>query len=423
MGFINSILSSIGLNSAQHVENNPNEENTVDNKQPDSNSEEKVTDIIDTTSISPSNEEDASKKTSTSGKKAKIFNLIIVDESGSMSGLRNVTLSGINETINTIREAQKEYGEVQEHFISLVTFDERNDRNTPAVRTIIDAAPASSVEDFSDYRPQGCTPLYDAMGDSLSKLRNKISGDEDATGVVTVLTDGLENASRKWRVDELRKLIEQLKEEGWTFSYMGSAHDVKEVTDLLSIDNVLEFCHDNMGASNTWGRERSSKRAYFSKMACEFDADESWEEKKARRRRYNQEYYGDRVTPNYISSLEPNEVFVFGSNPEGIHNGGAARAAVQKFGAQMGVGEGLQGHSYAIPSTDGMQMLAEAIHRFCIFAREHQNMKFLVTRIGCGIAGHSPREIAPLFRDVIELENVSLPADFWEVLGLRMFNL
>lgn len=423
MGIINSILNSLGLNSTQEVENKQNVEKPVEKQQPEPKSEETVTEKAVTPTVSDSKEDNAEKKSAPSGKKAKIYNLIIVDESGSMSGLRNVTLSGINETINTIREAQKEYGEVQEHFITLVTFDERNDRNTPAVRTIIDAAPASSVEDFSDYRPQGCTPLYDAMGDSLSKLRNKISGDEDATGVVTVLTDGLENASRKWRVDELRKLIEQLKEEGWTFSYMGSAHDVKEVTDLLSIDNVLEFSHDDMGASNTWGRERSSKRAYFSKMACEFDADESWEEKKARRRRYNQEYYGDRVTPNYISSLEPNEVFVFGSNPEGIHNGGAARAAVQKFGAQMGVGEGLQGHSYAIPSTDGIQMLAEAIHRFCIFAREHQNMKFLVTRIGCGTAGHSPREIAPLFRDVIELENVSLPADFWEVLGLRMFNL
>ena len=364
--------------------------------------------------------------TSTRGKsekseKMQIHNLIIVDESGSMSGLREVTMSGINETINTIREAQKEYGENQEHYLTLVTFDDRNERNVPPVRTIIDGMPIEKVSDFADYRPQGCTPLYDAMGDSLTRLREKIRGNENATGVVTILTDGLENTSHYWRADALRKLIEQLKEEGWTFSYMGSAHDVKEVTDLLAIDNVVEFSHDITGASNSWGRERSSKKAYFSRMACEFDAYESWEEKKARRRQYNKEYYGERVTPYDIRTLEANEVFVFGSNAEGHHGGGAAMAAVRYFGAEWGRGEGIQGQSYAIPTTNGIELMRDAIHRFCDYAKEHPENRFLVTRIGCGIAGFTPRDVAPMFKEAIELENVALPQDFWEVLGLKMF--
>ena len=430
MSLISFIKSMLGA-SVDHTSVSPKNESPTQsseekavNREPEKVKEEVFQDAASVAKEDSTIEQNAVSDTSAkSSCKMQVYNLIIVDESGSMSGLRDVTLSGINETINTIREAQKEYANVQEHFITLVTFDERNNRNVPAVRTVIDAKPIAEVVDFSDYHPQGCTPLYDAMGESLSTLRKKISNNENATGVVTILTDGLENASHHWRVNDLRKLIEQLKEEGWTFSYMGSAHDVKEVTDLLSIDNVLEFSHDCMGASSTWGRERSSKRAYFSKMAFEFDADESWEEKKARRRRYNKEYYGERVTEDFISILAPNEVFVFGSNPEGIHNGGSAYVALQKFGAQMGIGEGIQGQSYAIPSTEGLRLLSEAIHRFCIYASEHPEKKFLVTKIGCGSAGYSPREIAPLFKEAIELENISLPMEFWEVLGLKMFNI
>ena len=357
---------------------------------------------------------------SESDNKIKIYNLIIVDESGSMTSLRNVTLSGINETLNTIREAQKEHNDVQKHYISLVTFDDRGE-STPAIRTIIDAQPAESVGEFTKYNPTGCTPLYDAIGDSLTKLHNRIYNDENATAVVTILTDGLENSSQQWDADQVRRLIDKLKEDGWTFSYMGSDHNVKEVSDLLSIDNVIEFSHDEQGAYDTWGRERSSKRAYYEKMALEYESTDTWEEKKAKRRRYNSEYYSNRVTPENLRCLDPHEVFVFGSNAEGIHNGGAAKIALHYFGAKLGKGEGIQGRSYAIPTTNGIKLLQDAVNRFCKFAASHPREKFYVTRIGCGNAGYSPREIAPLFRQAIELENVALPQDFWEVLGLRMF--
>ena len=352
--------------------------------------------------------------------KAHIYNLIIVDESGSMSHLREVTLSGINETIGTIRNAQKEFGETQEQNLTLVTFD--SDSNRPDVRTLIDCQPINEVGEFKDYMPNGCTPLYDAMGQSLTRLHNKIKKDADASAVVTVLTDGLENASREWRADSLRRLIEQLKEEGWSFSYMGSAHNVKEVTDLLSIENVVEFSHDDLGAGSTWGRERSSRRAYYQKMNAMYrgEAILSVEDRMERKRQFAREYYGPRVAPDNIKSLESNEIFVFGSNAGGYHGGGAAAFAMHRFGAIWGQGEGLQGQSYAIPTMEGIESMRAAIDRFTQFADQHSELRFLVTRVGCGIAGYSVREVAPLFKGCISLENVALPSDFWDVLGLKL---
>ena len=126
--------------------------------------------------------------------KSKVYNLIIVDESGSMGHLRRATLSGINETISTIHSAEKEFADTQEHYLTLVSFNATS--ALPEVRTLIDCRPASEIkDDFSNYRPQGCTPLYDAMGLSLIRLHEKVKDDKSTSVVVTVLTDGLENAS------------------------------------------------------------------------------------------------------------------------------------------------------------------------------------------------------------------------------------
>ena len=353
--------------------------------------------------------------------KARIYNLIIVDESGSMSHLRESTLSGINETISTIHSAQEEFAATQKHTLTLVTFDSGSNR--PDVRTMIDNQPISEVKEFKDYMPNGCTPLYDAMGQSLTHLHDRIKDDKDATAVVTVLTDGLENASREWDAAGLRRLIEQLKSEGWSFAYMGSAHNVKEVTDLLSIENVVEFSHNNLGAGSTWGRERSSRRAYYEKMNRMYEEERSMsrEEMLERKRQYAKEYYGPRVSNDRIDHLEENEIFVFGSNASGYHGGGAAAYAMRKFGAVWGQGEGLQGQSYAIPTMEGIAEMSEAIKRFTSFAAEHSELRFLVTRVGCGVAGYSASQIAPLFKECIPLENVALPSDFWDVLGLKMY--
>lgn len=125
----------------------------------------------------------------------------------------------------------------------------------------------------------------------------------------------------------------------------------------------------------------------------------------------------NRITPDEVVALKPNEVFVFGSNLQGMHGGGAAFTARMLFGAKMGQGEGLQGQSYAIPTMQGgVETIKPYVDRFIEFAGEHPDKDFLVTRIGCGIAGFVPEEIAPLFAKAAHMHNVWLPADFWRIL-------
>ena len=127
--------------------------------------------------------------------------------------------------------------------------------------------------------------------------------------------------------------------------------------------------------------------------------------------------YNRKYTPNQIASLEDNEIFVFGSNLNGLHGGGAARVAYQKFGAQWGKGVGIQGKSYGIPTMHGgVEVIKPYVDEFIEFASQHKEYTFLVTRIGCGIAGFSPNEIAPLFAKAIEIENILLPEDFVQVI-------
>lgn len=124
-----------------------------------------------------------------------------------------------------------------------------------------------------------------------------------------------------------------------------------------------------------------------------------------------------RITPDWITHLEENEIFVFGSNLKGMHGGGAARIALEKFGAVWRQGTGLQGNSYAIPTMHGgTDAIAPYVDEFIAFAREHKEMRFYVTRIGCGIAGFTVQEMAPLFKAALDEENIYLPEDFIEEL-------
>ena len=124
-----------------------------------------------------------------------------------------------------------------------------------------------------------------------------------------------------------------------------------------------------------------------------------------------------RTTPDHITRLGANEIFVFGSNEQGLHYGGAAKAALENFGAIMGQGNGLQGMSYAIPSMSGLGIMGEYVKEFCEFAKAHPEKHFLVTPVGCGIAGFSESEIAPLFETCRDVDNISLPASFWDIIG------
>ncbi len=121
------------------------------------------------------------------------------------------------------------------------------------------------------------------------------------------------------------------------------------------------------------------------------------------------------IAPARIESLEPHQVFVFGSNAQGMHGAGAARLAHERFGAVWGQGHGLHGSSYAIDTMSGLATIEREVATFLAFAREHPELEFLVTEIGCGIAGYTPEQIAPLFRGAPA--NVVLPARFEAVLA------
>ena len=127
---------------------------------------------------------------------------------------------------------------------------------------------------------------------------------------------------------------------------------------------------------------------------------------------YNRDY-----TPDRISELKDNEIFVFGSNLAGHHGGGAARLAYNRFGAVWGQGVGLQGQAYAIPTMQGgVETIKPYVDQFVEFATCHPELRFLVTRIGCGIAGFRDEEIAPLFAAALDVENVILPREFVKAL-------
>lgn len=118
-------------------------------------------------------------------------------------------------------------------------------------------------------------------------------------------------------------------------------------------------------------------------------------------------------TPERITELKADEVFVFGSNLAGMHGGGAAYVAFQKFGAVMGCGVGLRGQSYAIPTMQGgVETIKPYVDEFISFAKSRPNLFFYVTRIGCGIAGFRDKDIAPLFKDAAGVENICLPKSF-----------
>ena len=128
--------------------------------------------------------------------------------------------------------------------------------------------------------------------------------------------------------------------------------------------------------------------------------------------------YDREFTPERITELRENEIFVFGSNLAGSHGGGAALLAYNRFGAIWGQGVGLQGQSYGIPTMHGgVDVIKPYVDEFITFAKKHPELKFLVTKIGCGIAGFTIDEIAPLFHDALDVENIILPKDFVKCMG------
>ena len=192
--------------------------------------------------------------------KQRVFNLIILDESGSMSIIEKQAIDGVNETVQTIRSAQKKH-EDQEHFLTLVSF------NSDSVKTIYDNMEVEKVEELThkQYQPSCGTPLYDAMGNALAKLKKNVA-DNDAV-LVTVITDGYENASREYDAKAIKSLVESFKRKGWLFTYIGANQDVKAVADTISITNTLSFSADAEGTSAMFARERKARRRWTDRLA------------------------------------------------------------------------------------------------------------------------------------------------------------
>ena len=191
--------------------------------------------------------------------RTKIFNLIIIDESGSMHRIKKQAIDSVNETIQTIRAAQKEY-ENQEHYVSLVSFHNN-------VKTIFECVPIAEVVELSsdNYQPQCCTALYDAIGMSLNQLCPKVATEDKV--LVTVVTDGYENASKEYDGNAIKALVDELKKKGWVFAYIGANQNVEAVAESISITNTLNFsatCEGTAIMSEKLGRSRSR---WFNKIA------------------------------------------------------------------------------------------------------------------------------------------------------------
>ena len=200
--------------------------------------------------------------------KTMIFNLVIFDESGSMQSIKKAAIDNVNETIQTIRSAQHRYMD-QEHYVTLVTFNDQ-------VRTIYDCLPVDEVVEITEetYRPACCTALYDAMGLSLNELRSKVNINDKV--LVTVVTDGYENASREYSGPAVKALIDELKAMGWVFAYVGANQDVDAVASAMSITNIMNFDATPEGVAVMGARMSSARERMFDSIAtCGFSPEEA----------------------------------------------------------------------------------------------------------------------------------------------------
>lgn len=185
-----------------------------------------------------------------------IYNVIILDESGSMSSIYRPTIQSMNEVISGIRKNQKEFPD-QRHYVTIVTFE----GNGPeGIKTRRDRVPIQTVEDFTDmdYCPGGCTPLYDAMGITLNHLESVILPEDKV--MATVITDGYENSSREYSGNTIKALVSRLRAKGWVLAYIGANQDAVEVARELNIKNALNFEATPDGMSETAVRFKSAAR-------------------------------------------------------------------------------------------------------------------------------------------------------------------
>ena len=201
-------------------------------------------------------------KNETKQLKTQVFNVIILDKSGSMESIRKAAVDGFNETLAGIKKAQEKYAESQEHYVSLLTFCDCEKKY------VFDKVPVAESRKLTldDYEPCCCTPLYDAMGFTLTTMRNHVKKVDDAVVVVTIITDGYENASKEYTGMAVKKLVEELKSGGWTFTYMGANQDSVEVAFNLSIRNSRNFEATSGGTTQVMGKDTSTRMNFFGRL-------------------------------------------------------------------------------------------------------------------------------------------------------------
>lgn len=205
----------------------------------------------------------------------RVFNLLVVDESGSMSIIERQALVGINETLTTIQKMQKTHKNMEQR-VTLITFDSTHKKlfydNVSARHT----TPLTS----RDYNPCGGTPLYDAIGMGIAKI-NALTTEDDSV-LVTIITDGEENCSEEYDLKMIKNLIEKLKKQNWTFTFIGTDDlDVENIAQDMGIDNHLQFSEDEAGTKAMFARENRARERYnkFRAMDCKMEAGSYFEEK------------------------------------------------------------------------------------------------------------------------------------------------
>jgi len=193
--------------------------------------------------------------------KTRVFNVIILDKSGSMSSIARQAVDGVNETIGSIKSAQEKNPD-QEHIVTLVAFCGCE------LRTIYDNVPVADVKTLTDkdYKPCCMTPLYDAIGSTITRVHSIKSREKNALAIVTIITDGYENASREFSLAAIRSLIESYREQGWQFTYIGADHDVEQVAFSLSIQHHMQFDKTEAGTKAMFAKERRSRNRWMSKV-------------------------------------------------------------------------------------------------------------------------------------------------------------
>jgi hypothetical protein len=200
--------------------------------------------------------------------KHQVHNLIILDESGSMNSIKSTIIQGFNELVQTIHGIQEKFPE-QEHFVSFLTF------NGLGMKWLHFMDPSAMLNqiDSKSYQPNASTPLLDAMGVSLNKV--KLGLDETSTYnvLVTILTDGEENSSKEFTGAAIKQLVEELKQSRWTFTYIGTDHDVEKMAARLSINNVMSFNKSDAGVRDMFEKESKARTSFSAKLRSNKDFD------------------------------------------------------------------------------------------------------------------------------------------------------